>query len=103
MHLSLNNKATRFFSRDLHFVSTGLEPSTLLMFQSGYTNELNYLVAKNRFAPIFLIFFSNAIDSCRVGIIVCQTKSDGIPFRNDFVSPALCSINRFSIFCVGPI
>ena len=79
---------------------TGFEPATLLMSQSGYATMLNYLLAKNRLAPIFFSFFSNAIDSCLVETIVCQTKLQGIPVRNDLVSPALCSINRFSRFWV---
>ena len=80
---------SRGFCRDLHFVSTGFEPSTLLMFQSGYATELNYLVAKNRLAPMFFIFFSTSIDSCLVETVVCQTKLQVAPVFFIFLSNSM--------------
>ena len=68
---------------------TGFEPATLLMFQSGYATELNYLVAKNRLAPMFFIFFSTSIDSCLVETVVCQTKLHVAPVFFIFLSNSM--------------
>jgi site-specific DNA recombinase len=58
---------------------------------------------RNRAAPLDLIFLSRANASVRVFNCDFQISRQGVHSLRDFVSPELCSINRFSKSCVWPV